>query len=375
MVVQLIAPAMIRYAITAEMLNDAILTKISQKGYTITSEKGAYGVMINAEKFVFRIYDNGIIVFNYCIELRDETSYTEILEIKEEKTKIIIDRGGAVVQFLKTVEESVATAIPNIKESFFFNGKYVSYCLAAYRVSQANKETGYSLALKRSIKEEQISTLNEQSLKIVTVNEQTQILLIWGARVLIGDDELSLNLYEDYVKNESEAQYLWFIITSLDKRIDSYMLNETGRAADLSLLLDTSYSVLYRKSKFDGVASSKSHRYEIEIFNSIVAASKIDYLYENLEKKIRLLKEKSSLVEEQINKRNRKFVNVLLGIISLLSAISTIYGFVSVFQEGDKKITYIIVTVVAVVLFAGANLLQYLGKRKLQGKNRKKKKK
>lgn len=153
------------------------------------------------------------------------------------------------------------------------------------------------------------------------------------------------------------------------------MLNETGRAADLSLLLDTSYSVLYRKSKFDGVASSKSHRYEIEIFNSIVAASKIDYLYENLEKKIRLLKEKSSLVEEQINKRNRKFVNVLLGIISLLSAISTIYGFVSVFQEGDKKITYIIVTVVAVVLFAGANLLQYLGKRKLQGKNRKKKKK
>lgn len=99
------------------------------------------------------------------------------------------------------------------------------------------------------------------------------------------------------------------------------MLNETGRAADLSLLLNTSYSVLYRKSKFDGVVSSKSHRYEIEIFHSIIAASKIDYLYDNLEKKIRLLKEKSSLIEDQLNKKNRKFVNIWLSLISLLSAM------------------------------------------------------
>ncbi len=373
MVVQLIAPAMIKYAITTAMLNDKVLEELRQAGYIITNDKNLFAVTVNAEKYAFRIYDNGILVFNYRMELQDGTPYTEILSRKEEKTRDIIDRSGAIVRFLKTLEERTASAVPNIKESIFFNGKYISYCLATYRVSQACKDVAYSLALKRSIKEEQIASLNEQSLKTVTVNDQTQILLIWGARVFIGDDERSLNLYDDYVKYESEAQYLWFIITSLDKRIDSYMLNETGRAADISLLLDTSYNVLYRKSKFDGVVSSKSHRYEIEILNSIISASKINDLYENLEKKIRLLKEKSSLVEEQIDKINRKYVNILLGIISILSAISTIYSFVSVFQEGDKKITYIIVTIVAVALFCGANLLQHFGKRKLQGRKRKKK--
>lgn len=374
MVVQLIAPAMIKYAITTAMLNDKVLEELRQAGYIITNDKNLFAVTVNAETYAFHIYDNGILVFNYRMELQDDTPYTEILSRKEEKTRDIIDRSGAVVRFLKTLEECTASAVPQIKESLFFNGKYISYCLATYRVNQSCKDVAYSLALKRSIKEEQIASLNEQSLKTVTVNDQTQILLIWGARVFIGDDERSLNLYDDYVKYESEAQYLWFIITSLDKRIDSYMLNETGRAADISLLLDTSYNVLYRKSKFDGVVSSKSHRYEIEILNGIIAASKINDLYENLEKKIRLLKEKSSLVEEQIDKINRKYVNILLGIISILSAISTIYSFVSVFQEGDKKITYIIVTIVALVLFCGANLLQRFGKKKLQGQKHKKNK-
>lgn len=374
MIVRLIAPAMIKYAITPTMINESAIKKLNQEGFHLGKDNDLFSVVINSENYTFRIYDNGILVFNYQMELPDVIPYQEVLTKKEEKTREIIDREGSVVQFLKTIELVIESIIPNIKESLFFNGKYVSYCLATYRVSPENKVTAYSLALKRPVKEDQIQSLNEQSLKVVTVKDNTQLLLIWGARVLIGDDELSLNLYDDYVKNESEAQYLWFIITSLDKRIDSYMLNETGRAADLSLLLDTSYSVLYRKSKFDGVVSSKSHRYEIEIFNSIISASKIDYLYDNLEKKIRLLKEKSSLIEEEIDKKNRKFVNILLGIISLLSAISTIYGFVSVFQDGDKKTTYIIVTVVAVVLFGAANLLQYLGKRKLVGKKRKKKK-
>ncbi len=373
MVVQLIAPAMIKYAITPEMLNEAVLSNLKKKGYLLEKKDNNFTVSINAERFVFRIYDNGIVVLNYLMDLPDNTLFTDILVKKEAKTKEIIDRNGAVVDLLKKLEESLETTITNLKSSLFFNGKYVSYCLATYRISPDYKNTAYSLALKRDIKIEQIPTLKEQSLKVVTVNENTQLLLIWGARVIIGDDELSLSLYEDYVKSESEAQYLWFMITSLDKKIDAYMIHETGRAADLSLLLDTSYNVLYRKSKFDGVVSSKSHRYEIEIFNSIVSASKIDYLYNNLEKKIKLLKEKSSLIEEQINKKNQKFVNILLGIISLLSAISTIYGFVSVFQEGNKKITYIIVTIVVVILFAGTNLLQYLGQKKNSRKKDKQK--
>ena len=149
------------------------------------------------------------------------------------------------------------------------------------------------------------------------------------------------------------------------------MLNETRRTADIAKLLDASYSVLYRKSRFDGVVSSKSHRYEIEILNNIIASSKIDKLYDNLEKKIKLLKEKSSLVEEKMNKENRKFVNALLGIISFLSSISTLYAFVSVFQTGNEKTTYIIITVVAAFIMCLASFLQYLGKKRRNAKNKK----
>ncbi|MBQ3235358.1 MAG: hypothetical protein IJA97_04280 [Clostridia bacterium] len=372
MIVKLIAPSMIKYSVLTEMISDRIISEMGNRGYQLKRNGNKFETQIECENYTFQIFDNGIIVFNYAFELSDATPYTEILLKKEEYTKKIIDRNGAIVLFLKLFEDCIKNVIPTIKESYFFNGKYVSYCLTTYNISENYKDTAYSLALKRKISNDQIANLCEQSLKVVNVNEHTQILLIWGARIVIGDDAFSFNLFNDYVMSESEAQYLWFIITSLDKKIDNYMINETGRVADLSMLLDTSYSVLYRKSKFDGVVSSKSHRYEIEIFNSIVTASKIDYSYDNLEKKIRLLKEKSSLVEEKINTKNRKFVNILLGVISLLSAISTVYGFISVFQNGNEKITYLIVTIVAVILFAGANIFQHIGVRKSQKTKNKK---
>lgn len=373
MIIKLITPAMIQYDITSDAINETVLNAIEANGYKIKAVGNQFEVCINSEQYSFRVFDNGIVVINYAFELSNDTAYTEILTKKEEKSKEIIDRDGAVVRFLKTLESIIATTSHHKKESYFFNGKYVSYCLTTYKVSEKNIDTAYSLALKRPIEKKQIASLQEQSLKIVNVNEHIKLLLIWGARVIVGDDELADKLYDDYVSAETEAQYLWFIITSLDKKIDSYMLNETGRAADLTLLLNTSYSVLYRKSKFDGVVSSKSHRYEIEIFNSIISASKIDYLYDNLESKIRLLKEKSSLVEEKLNKKNRKFVNIWLSIISFLSATSTIYGFVSVFQAGDKKLTYIIITIVALILFGGANLIQLISRKKSKGSRKKRK--
>ena len=373
MIVQLITPAMIKFNVSSEAITDSVLTSLNKPGrYKVVREGNGFRVNIDGQEHFVIMYDNGTLVSTYQYELDDSTPYEEILKSKEAKTREIINREGAFVGFLKELENVLKAENSILKDSYFFNQKYVSYSLATYKIESTMRAVGYSLALKRQIDDSQIDDLKEQSLKIVNVNDSVQLLLIWGARVLIGTGDFSDKLYNDYVRNECEAQYLWFIITALDKKIDYYMLHETGRAADLSMLLDTSYSVLYRKSRFDGVVSSKSHRYELEIFNSIIAASKIDYLYNNLEQKIRLLKEKSSLVEEKINKQNRKFVNVLLGIISLLSAISTIYGFVSVFQEGDKKITYIIVTVVAVVLFGVANLFQFLGRRKLRGKTKKK---
>lgn len=371
MIVKLIIPAMIRYAVTTEMCKGNVVRRVVQKGYELTYDEGVFDINLSTEHFVFKIFDNGVIVFNNNLLLEDSLKYAQVLKIKENKTADIINCNGTLINFLKTFEECIKAEHPYIQESFYFNGKYISYCLATYKLTNKYKATAYSLALKREITEEQIETLNEPSLNVVTISNNLQLLLIWGARIVIGDDEYANKIYNDFLNYENEAQYMWFIITSLDKRIDSYMLNETRRTADIAKLLDASYSVLYRKSRFDGVVSSKSHRYEIEILNNIIASSKIDKLYDNLEKKIKLLKEKSSLVEEKMNKENRKFVNALLGIISFLSSISTLYAFVSVFQTGNEKTTYIIITVVAAFIMCLASFLQYLGKKRRNAKNKK----
>jgi hypothetical protein len=376
MKIQLIIPAMISINITSSLLDDSKIYGLNEMGdYYVENVNNEFSVIIDHDKFCFKIFENGVLIFRYTYELSDDTNYLEILKSKEEKTNEILSRDGAVIKFIKYFDSYISSCFPKQEKAFFYNGKYISYCLATYFISKSNIETGYALALKRFVKTEEISLHNEQSLKVVNINEKIMMLLTWGARVFMGEDSFAQSLYEDYIAFESEAQYLWFIVTSLDKRIDKYMMNETDRPVDISTLLNYSYGILYRKSKFDTVKSSRVHRYEVEILNNIIEASKIDSLFKNLEMKITILKEKSILVEEKIEKKNRKFTNALLSIISLLSAISTIYGFISVFQEDNKKIIYVIVTIFALVLFFSAKLIQIAGRKRTRKSDKLNKKK
>lgn len=371
MEIRLITPAMIKYKVESNMLDDLFMkTFNAQYGYNLAKNLEEWTVDIDKNHMKFRLFDNGIFVFINSVFLDEKTDYETVLIKKQEKTAELINRKGKLVEFLKSIESHIKTVYPKAGCSYFYNGKYVSYSLATYSINAENIDTAYSLALKRPVAKTDIKDIREHSLTVVNITNDTSILLIWGARVCILGSNSPEGLFETYFYNEVIAQYLWFLITAIDKRIDEYMLNEKGREANLALLLDNSYSVLYQKSKFDGVKNSKSHRYELEILNGIVSSSKIDNMFDNLEKKISLLKEKSALIEEDLTKKNRRYVNLLLGIVSFLSTISTIYAFVSVFVDKPQRTLYVIIIVVAVVLFGVAYLVQYLLKRK--GKRNKK---
>lgn len=152
-----------------------------------------------------------------------------------------------------------------------------------------------------------------------------------GSRIFVTKGDYRINDYDKYIDNETTAQYLWFLITSINKKIDQYMTSKKEQAANIELLLSKSYEVIYHKSKFDTVLNSRVHRYEIEVMTSIIRASKIDLLTENLEKKIEILKQKSIIILNKIEKKNNTIINVLLFFISFLSSVSTIYSFISIF--------------------------------------------
>lgn len=228
MIVNLITPAMIKYNISSDMIDVAVKNILLSEGYELKVADNRFEVNIESEKYTFQVFDNGIVVFNYSFEMKDSTPYKEILTRKEEKTKEIIDRNGKVVIFLKCLEESINKAIQNKKESYFFNGKYVSYCLTTYKISERYNDTAYSLAFKREIAKDQIATLKEQSLKVINVNEHIQFLMIWGARVVIGDDELSDKLYYEYVKNETEAHIYGLLLLRWIKELTAICSMKQG---------------------------------------------------------------------------------------------------------------------------------------------------
>ena len=71
------------------------------------------------------------------------------------------------------------------------------------------------------------------------------------------------------------------------------------------------------------------------------------------------MKEKSSIITNKQNKKNQKFVNILLVLISFLSATSTIYGFVSVFTGDEhKKLLYVIISASVFVLLGIGYLIK-----------------
>lgn len=171
--------------------------------------------------------------------------------------------------------------------------------------------------------------------------------------------------YCNYIQSETTAQQLWFLITAINKRIDKYMSSTEEKIANIELLLSKSYEVIYFKSKFDTVLNSRVHRYEMDILTSIIKASKIDLLSDNLEKKIDILKQKSMIISNEVEKKNKIFINALLFFISFLSAVSTVYGFVSVFSNPeDTKKVYIIIVIVSAIIFSLAYILKYFMDRK-----------
>ena len=329
MIVRLIAPAMIKYAITPTMINESAIKKLNQEGFHLVKDNDLFSVVINSENYTFRIYDNGILVFNYQMELPDVIPYQEVLTKKEEKTREIIDREGSVVQFLKTIELVIESIIPNIKESLFFNGKYVSYCLATYRVSPENKVTAYSLALKRPVKEDQIQSLNEQSLKVVTVKDNTQLLLIWGARVLIGDDELSLNLYDDYVKNEFLKLELYKRISRLEDREDLDAVYEEAKdrfgepPKVFNRLLEVSYiKTLAHKSYIEDIKYKDGEVYYLMNPSAKIKVDLINKFIRRYKGRMRLVNEKQSGFAVKTSKLIQE--EMIDGIKSVIADIDTL---------------------------------------------------
>lgn len=310
-----------------------------------------YYLKINDYIFNLTIFDFGIIVFNLKVELDDHKSYQEYLAYKEELTNWILNKEGPFVQALKKID---ALFENELKKSYFYNGKYVSYVLTSYHTN--DYFLGSSIALAKTVENQQ-QIDNAHNLTIVNYHDKATLFLIWGARVFYSEDYKEKAFFETYLEEEYKAQMLWFLVTSINKKIDAYMLEKERRVANVEELLDYSYNVLYVKSQFDSVKNSRAHRYEIETLNGIITASKLESLYKNLERKTSLLKEKSNIIQNANKERNQKFVNVLLVLISFLSATSTIYGFVSVFTGGDNKEVLYIIIASCVFLFLGVGYL------------------
>lgn len=350
----LITPTMLAKAITA----DNILAKKSviENKYSISIDYKNEKFIIKDKNICFYCFSDGLIVFNFFFEIEDNKDYSYYLREKERITNDILNINSDFVTFLKFIDSLYVYS--NIEKNYFYNGKYVSYCLTTYLIENLNYNLSYSLALKREILD--FEKCCEQSLNIVNLDNETRLLLIWGSRIFVTKGDYRINDYDKYIDNETTAQYLWFLITSINKKIDQYMTSKKEQAANIELLLSKSYEVIYHKSKFDTVLNSRVHRYEIEVMTSIIRASKIDLLTENLEKKIEILKQKSSIILNKIEKKNSTIINALLFFISFLSSISTIYSFISIFSNPeDSKTIYLIIVIVSAVVFTGAYLFKY----------------
>lgn len=150
-------------------------------------------------------------------------------------------------------------------------------------------------------------------------------------------------------------------MVNTDKKIDQYMTSEKERSANVELILSKSYEVIYYKSKFDTVLNSRVHKYEMDIMTLIIKASKIDLLSDNLEKKIDILIQKSTIVTNRIEKKNNLIINALLFFISFLNSVSTIYSCILIFSnpEHSKKI-YLIFVIASAVIFISAYIFKYI---------------
>lgn len=359
MKIALIIPVMMRYQFDKEDLENIAgeFSSISGNKLSFNGEKGF--IETDHRTLSFTCYGNGIVVFNYVFEVEDKKAFSHYIELKQNETAYFLNKGSPFIQSLVRIDDLLSDH--KLKNNYFYNGKYTSYCLATYYIENGDKDLGYSLCLKREVDSSNFLREQESELNIVNYPQGSSLLLIWGARVFLCASTDEAKEYEKYLEYESEAQQLWFLITSINKKIDNYMKSDEDRAADLSLLLSKAYDVVYSKSRFDTVINSRVHRYELEALGSIVKAGKIDLLESNLEKKIALLKEKSTIISEKIKAKNDKFVNVLLLLISIISSISTIYGFVSVFiADGQEKVTYIIITICAIAVFGTAYLIKFL---------------
>ena len=351
----LITPAMLSRTIKLDDIKAKKL--IIEKKFSICLDCQNDKIILKDKNICFNCYSDGLLVFNFFFDFPNNLDYSFYLKEKERISKLILDINGEFVAFLKFIDSLFTHS--NLEKNYFYNGKYVSYCLATYFINDLNYNLSYSLALKREICD--YSKCCEQSLNIVNLDNQTKLLLVWGARIFVTKDNNRIDDYNKYIESETTAQYLWFLITSINKKIDQYMTSEKERSANIELLLSQSYEVIYSKSKFDTVLNSRVHRYEMDIMTSIIKASKIDLLSDNLEKKIDILKQKSIIVANKIEKKNNLIINALLFFISFLSSVSTIYSCISIFSnpEHSKKI-YLIVVIASAVIFISAYVFKYL---------------
>ena len=367
MKISLIAPTMVKCCFSSENLEQHLEMFNLEYGYVVKHDEKLKCFRVNFDyEFSFKVYPMGILGFQCMIDVENDNTFGYYIDKKTIITDYILDRDADVVKFLKQLDVFMSKYCD--KTNFFFNGKYVSYALATYYIDNGNCDLGYSIALKRDIDDYKNQISNELSLRTVTLDNYNFIIFIWGARVFVSLDNKRISNYYQYLENENEAQMLWFLITALNKNIDAYMQSDKKDVVDIEKLLDLSYQVLYYKSKFDTVQNSKNHRYELEILQSIVAASKIDLLCDSLDKKSRLLKEMSGIIERKRNEINQKVINFLLIIISILSSISTIYSFVSVFIENNnKKVLYLIISISVLILFSIAYAIKngYIKRKRL----------
>lgn len=368
MKISLIAPTMIKYCFSSESLELHLEEFNSECDYEVRYDEKGKNFQVDFDyEFTFKVYPMGIIGFQCIVDVENDNKFDYYISKKTIVTNYILDREAEVVKFLKQIDAFMSKFCD--KTNYFFNGKYVSYALATYYIDNGNCNLGYSIALKRDIDNYKNQVNNELSLRTVTLDNYNFIIFIWGARVFVSSDNKRIKDYFQYLENENEAQMLWYLITALNKSIDAYMQREEKDVADIEKLLDLSYQILYYKSKFDTVQNSKNHRYELEILQSIVSASKINLLCDSLDKKSSLLKEISGIIERKKNEINQKLINFLLIIISILSSISTIYGFVSVFIENsNKKVVYLVISIFVMILFSIAYSVKngYIKRKKLK---------
>lgn len=106
------------------------------------------------------------------VELDDHKSYQEYLAYKEELTNWILNKEGPFVQALKKID---ALFENELKKSYFYNGKYVSYVLTSYHTN--DYFLGCSIALAKKIDHQQ-QIDNEQNLIVVDYKDGAKLLLI-----------------------------------------------------------------------------------------------------------------------------------------------------------------------------------------------------